>query len=103
MVDASDEMCVVGFDVAQDQWPHRVPGIVDAYFETVRKLRPCLEAGTLQHDDCLVDKGLPQYHSVPVRGMYTMPLHCTQHTIHIQLYSMDHYVCTSTLYTRASM
>jgi hypothetical protein len=42
-VDATDEMCVVGFEAARRFWPGKIPGSCEDYADVFRMLTPCLD------------------------------------------------------------
>lgn len=43
VVDATDEMCVVGFEAARRFWPGKIPGTPADYADVFRLLAPCLD------------------------------------------------------------
>ena len=43
VVDATDEMCLVGFEAARRFWPEKIPGSPDDYADVFRMLAPCLD------------------------------------------------------------
>ena len=43
VVDATDEMCLVGFESARRFWPGKIPGTPADYADVFRLLVPCLE------------------------------------------------------------
>lgn len=43
VVDATDEMCLVGFEAARRFWPGKIPGTPDDYADVFRMLAPCLD------------------------------------------------------------
>ena len=43
LVDATDEMCLVGHEAARRFWPKKIPGTPAEYADVFRMLMPCLE------------------------------------------------------------
>ena len=43
LVDATDEMCLVGHEAARRFWPKKIPGGPNDYADVFRMLMPCLE------------------------------------------------------------